>query len=87
MADDRRFTFLEDRDGSLLRQDQSLVSDVFWPKGARWARYQIDPFTASVTAITPEDALEIAQREATRVGTVGPVDLYADVLESTVPVA
>jgi hypothetical protein len=76
----RRFTFLEDRDGSLLRQDQSLVSDVFWPKGAIWHRYPMNPFEASVTAITPEAALEIAQREAARVGTAAPgsADLYAD---------
>jgi hypothetical protein len=77
----RRFTFLEDRDGSLLRQDQSLVSDVFWPKGAIWHRYLMNPFEASVTAIAPEDALEIARREAARVGTATPerADLYADV--------
>jgi hypothetical protein len=64
----RRFTFLEDRDGSLLRQDQSLVSDVFWPKGAIWRRYPMNPFEASVRTITPERARELGGPDA---------DLYA----------
>jgi hypothetical protein len=70
---DRRFTFLLDRDGTLLRWDQWLVSDVWWPadeKGpGQWSRYQVDPFTANVTPITPERAQELAGADA---------DLYAE---------
>jgi hypothetical protein len=69
---ERRFKFLLDRDGTLLRWDQSLVSDVWWPadeKGpGQWARYQVNPLVANVTAITPERAQEIARPGA---------DLYA----------
>jgi hypothetical protein len=66
----RRFTFLLDNDGALLRQDQSLVTDAWWPRSRVWHRFQIDPFTASVTAITPERARELAGVRA---------DIYADV--------
>jgi hypothetical protein len=69
MADERRFTFLLDRDGTLVRWDQSYVSDVWWPGKRVWHRFQLDPFEASVTAITPERARELAGD--------GP-DLYAD---------
>jgi hypothetical protein len=60
----REFAFLLDRDGTLLRWDRSLVSDVWWPadeKGpGQWARYQVNPIVANVTAITPERARELA---------------------------
>jgi hypothetical protein len=68
MANERRFTFLCDRDGTLLRWDQSMVSDVFWPGKGVWTRYKVNPFTASVTVITPERARELAGPDA---------DLYA----------
>jgi hypothetical protein len=49
------------------------VSDLWWPptngQPSRWRRYQVNPFTASVTAITPERAQELAGRNA---------DLHAD---------
>jgi hypothetical protein len=66
----RQFTFLLDRDGTLLRWDESLVSDVWWPGQRVWHGYQVNPFEASVTTITPERAREFA----------GPgCDLYAKV--------
>jgi hypothetical protein len=70
LAETRRFTFLEDRDGTLCRWDESFVSDVWWPDTRVWARYQLNPFEASVTAITPEEAQKLAGEGA---------DLYADV--------
>lgn len=78
-ATERRFTYLLDRDGALLRWDKSLVSDVWWPprngKPGRWHRYQVDPFVANVTEITPAEAQELAGPDA---------DLYAPVDESLV---
>jgi hypothetical protein len=59
-----QFTFLLDHDGTLLRWDQSYVSDVWWPskngEPGQWRRYQVNPFTASVTAIRPERAQAFA---------------------------
>jgi hypothetical protein len=67
------FTFLADRDGTLLRWDASYVADVWWPRRAgeqgQWSRLSINPFTANVTAITPERAQELAGADA---------DLYAE---------
>jgi hypothetical protein len=68
-----RFTFLLDRDGTLLRWDDSYVADVWWPppdgEPGMWSRFAIDPFTASVTGITPTRARELAGADA---------DLYAE---------
>lgn len=75
MADKRCFTFLYDRDGTLLRWDQSMVSDVWWPDARIWHRYQLNPFEASVTSITPQRARELAGAGA---------DLYAPVDEDVV---
>jgi hypothetical protein len=76
VADEGRFTFLYDRDGTLLRWDQSMVSDVWWPDARIWHRYQLNPFEASVTSITPQRAQELAG-----------ADLYAPVDEDVVRIA
>jgi hypothetical protein len=76
LATARRYTFLQDRDGSLLRWDRSMVSDVYWPGKRVWRRYQINPFKDSVTAIKPQRARELAGLGA---------DLYADVDSVTTP--
>ena len=68
-----RFTFLLDRVVTLLRWDASYVPDAWWHPRAgepgRWSRLTINPFTASVTAITPARAQELAGADA---------DLYAE---------
>jgi hypothetical protein len=67
------FTFLLDRDDTLLLWDDSYVADVWWPprdgEPGMWSRISIDPFTASVTAIRPARAQEIAGAD---------VDLHAE---------
>jgi hypothetical protein len=71
----REFTFLLDRDGTLCRWDEWYVSDVWWAadekRAGEWHRYDVNPFTANVTAITPARGRVVAL-SARRGGVVHP---------------
>jgi hypothetical protein len=60
------FTFLQDFDGTLARQDEALHSDVWWPpKGSapgQWHPWSVDPFATS--EITREQAQALAGPDA-----------------------
>jgi hypothetical protein len=53
-----RSSFVRDAsDDALLRLDEGLRSDVWGPHARAWRRWPINPFAASITTLSPREAM------------------------------